>query len=76
MSTISWKYTLTRAKSRLRWLVELWMSFDTLFRRSCRAQMSLSRQQHAAQVEVAGLALRSVGTPVLRACQRQRAWRQ
>lgn len=76
MSTISWKYTLTRAMSRFRWLVELWMSSDTLFRRSCRAQASFSRQQHATQIEVAALALRSAGTPVLRACQRQRAWRQ
>ena len=76
MSTISWKHTLTRAMSRFRWLVELWMSSDTLFRRSCRAQVSLSRQQHTAQKEVAGLAVRGAGTPVLRACQRQRAWRQ
>ena len=76
MSTISWKCTLTRAMSRFRWLVELWMSSDTLFRRSCRAQMSFSRQQHATQMEVAGLALRSAGAPVSRACRTQRAWRQ
>ena len=32
---ISWKKTETLAVSRLRWLLELWMSSDTLLSRSC-----------------------------------------
>ena len=37
-----WKCTLTLAVSRLRKLVDLWISSDTLFRRSCRASQPLS----------------------------------
>lgn len=38
-SIISWKCTDTRAISRFWWYVELWMSSDTLFRRSCLARL-------------------------------------
>ena len=37
-STISWKWTVTHARSRLRWCVELWMSSETLLKRSCFAR--------------------------------------
>ena len=38
-STISWKCTSTRAYCRFRKSVELWISSDTLFRRSCFARL-------------------------------------
>jgi len=39
LSTISWKCTVTHARSRLRWWVELWISSDTLLKRSCLARL-------------------------------------
>ena len=49
VSTISWKCTDTCAMSRLRWCSELWISSDTLLRRSCRAhaQQVLARSDRA-----------------------------
>ena len=45
---ISWKKTETLAVSRLRWLLELWMSSDTLFSRSCMENNQLfSDKDHA-----------------------------
>lgn len=38
LSTISWKCTVTFAWARFLWLVELWMSSDTLLKRNCRRQ--------------------------------------
>jgi hypothetical protein len=46
-SMISWKWTDTRALSRFLWLLELWMSSETLFSRSCRTQtqsVAMSKQ--------------------------------
>ena len=48
LSMMYWKCTLTRAVSRLRKLVDLWMSSDTLFRRSCTDAKSLALPSYRA----------------------------
>ena len=52
-STMSWKWTLTRAYSRFWWLLLLWMSSDTLLRRSWRGVRGGAAQAGAPTLRLA-----------------------